>query len=170
MPFLFTITSLPRWLTETWYTREWCLSAHNFTTLHIAPLHFNANGPEYEQWMKHDITQNDCIRPASTYDVHYQSTDNSHNCRRRTARCSASRLTYCKLEALGQCVPPPRHVLPVSRYQSCHLANRFMSVNHFVVGRRCNDVIVAMAMPASACPALQRRRAQSVDTTFRISQ
>jgi len=23
-----------------------------------------------------------------------------------------------KLEALGQCVPPPRHVLPVSRYRS----------------------------------------------------
>jgi len=35
---------------------------------------------------------------------------------------------------------------------------------------RTNDVIVAMAMPASACRALQRRAAQSVDTTFRISQ
>ena len=40
-----------------------------------------------------------------------------------------------------------------------------------VVGRCRNDVIVAMAMPASACPALQRRVAQSVDNnTFRISQ
>jgi len=39
-----------------------------------------------------------------------------------------------------------------------------------VVRRWCNDVTVAMAMPASACPALQRRAAQSVDTTFRISQ
>jgi len=27
-----------------------------------------------------------------------------------------------------------------------------------------------LAMPASACPALQRRAAQSVNTTFRISQ
>jgi len=31
-------------------------------------------------------------------------------------------------------------------------------------------VIVAMAMPASTYHALQRRAAQSVDTTFRISQ
>ena len=28
------------------------------------------------------------------------------------------------LEALGQCIPPPRLVLPVSRYQSRHLANQ----------------------------------------------
>jgi len=39
-----------------------------------------------------------------------------------------------------------------------------------VVGRWRNDVIVAMAMPAGACRALQRRAAQLVDTTFRISQ
>jgi len=39
-----------------------------------------------------------------------------------------------------------------------------------VVGRWRNGIVVAMAMPASACPALQRRAAQSVDTTFRISQ
>jgi len=32
------------------------------------------------------------------------------------------------------------------------------------------NVVVAMAVPASACRALQRRAAQSVDTTFRISQ
>ena len=38
------------------------------------------------------------------------------------------------------------------------------------MGRWRNDVIVAMAMPAGACPTLQRRTAQSVDTTFRISQ
>ena len=38
-----------------------------------------------------------------------------------------------------------------------------------VVGRWRNDAIVATAMPASACSALQRRAAQSVDTTFRIS-
>jgi len=25
---------------------------------------------------------------------------------------------YSQLEALGQCIPPPRHVLPVSRYGS----------------------------------------------------
>ena len=30
-----------------------------------------------------------------------------------------------KLEALGQCIPLPRHVLPMSRYQSRHLANQF---------------------------------------------
>jgi len=39
-----------------------------------------------------------------------------------------------------------------------------------VVSRWHNDVIVATAMPASACLALQRRAVQSVDTTFRISQ
>ena len=32
---------------------------------------------------------------------------------------------YSKLETLAQCMPPPRHVLAVSRYQSRHLANRF---------------------------------------------
>ena len=37
-------------------------------------------------------------------------------------------------------------------------------------GRRRNDVIDAMAMPASACPPLRRRAVQSVDTIFRISQ
>jgi len=37
-------------------------------------------------------------------------------------------------------------------------------------GRWHNDVIVAMAMPASACPALQHCTVQSVDTAFRISQ
>jgi len=42
-----------------------------------------------------------------------------------------------RLEALGQCIPPPR-------------------------GRWRNDIIVAMAMPASACHALQRHAAQSV--------
>jgi len=31
------------------------------------------------------------------------------------------------VEALGQCIPPPRHVLPVSRYQSRHLANLSVS-------------------------------------------
>jgi len=39
-----------------------------------------------------------------------------------------------------------------------------------VVGWWRNDIIVAMVMPASAWPALQRRAAQSVDTTFHISQ
>jgi len=36
-------------------------------------------------------------------------------------------------------------------------------------GRWRNDVTVAMAIPTSACCALQRRAAQSLDTTFRIS-
>jgi len=27
-------------------------------------------------------------------------------------------LIHFQLEALGQCIPPPRHVLPVSRYES----------------------------------------------------
>jgi len=39
-----------------------------------------------------------------------------------------------------------------------------------VVSRWRNDVIVAMAMPASLYTALQCRAAQSVDTTFRIFQ
>jgi len=33
-----------------------------------------------------------------------------------------------------------------------------------------NDVVVAMAMLDSACAAVQRREAPSVDTTFHISQ
>jgi len=45
-----------------------------------------------------------------------------------------------------------------------------ISVPMSVVGRWCNDVIVALAMPSSACTELQRRAAQSVRTTFRISQ
>jgi len=57
-----------------------------------------------------------------------------------------------RTETLGQCTPPPRHVC-----RGCLSWWR-------------NDVIVATAMPASAFPALQRRAAQSVDTTFRISQ
>jgi len=34
-----------------------------------------------------------------------------------------------KLQALGQCIPPPKHVLPVSRYLSRHLANGFEITN-----------------------------------------
>jgi len=50
-----------------------------------------------------------------------------------------------------------------------HLTSVVISVPLSVVGRWRNDVIVAMAMPASACPALQHHAAQSVDTAFRIS-
>jgi len=39
-----------------------------------------------------------------------------------------------------------------------------------VVGRWYNDIIVAMAMPASACPALQHCMVQWDDNVFRISQ
>jgi len=48
-----------------------------------------------------------------------------------------------------QCIPLPRHVLLVLRYQS---------------SRWRDDVIVAMAMPARACRALQHCAMQSVDT------
>jgi len=35
-----------------------------------------------------------------------------------------------KLEALGQCIPPPRHVLPVSRYGLGSL----LKFNHLFIG------------------------------------
>ena len=50
------------------------------------------------------------------------------------------------------------------------LTSIMISVWLSVVVRWHNDVIVAMAMTASACRAVQRRAAQSVDTAFRISQ
>jgi len=53
-------------------------------------------------------------------------------------------------EALRQCIPPPRHVC-----RGC-MSWPVMQWRHSCYG--------------DACPALQRRIAQSLDTTFRISQ
>jgi len=44
-----------------------------------------------------------------------------------------------------------------------------ISVQLSVVGRWCNDVIVAMTMPVSACPTLRRCTAQSVENKLYLS-
>jgi len=38
---------------------------------------------------------------------------------------STAKLMQLQLKAMGQCIPPTKHALPVSRYQSRHLVNRF---------------------------------------------
>jgi len=80
--------------------------------------------------------------------------------------CSTLNKTQIKLKAPVQCIPPPRHVLPMLRYRS---PSTYWLTWLSVVGRWRDDVILAMPMSASEWPALQRRAAQSIDTTFRIS-
>jgi len=40
-----------------------------------------------------------------------------------------------QLEALGQCTPPPRHVLPVSRYRSGSVTGSPPKFNHLFIGQ-----------------------------------
>jgi len=64
-----------------------------------------------------------------------------------------------KLEALGQ------------RYLRQGMSCQCHDISPAVCrGRRRNNVVVAMAMPAGVCRALRHRSAQSVDNTFAISQ
>ena len=44
---------------------------------------------------------------------------------------SAERNTTIQLEALRQCIPPPRHVLPMPPFWRISKGSRFMSVNYF---------------------------------------
>ena len=66
-------------------------------------------------FIKNNTGEKCCMQfPASTLPVTYWLC---MRCTSKMAHCNISAKHY-KLEAPGKCIPPPRHVLPVSRYGS----------------------------------------------------